>query len=106
MKCLNCGKESKYEFCRECKEEKHRCWAIISQNKKKLRNLLDRNILEPETFEKFILYTDNIIREWKIYMWYVKQKHLTLFKVLTWWTMLCSALLSLWCISSLIILHI
>lgn len=23
MKCLKCGKESKWEFCRECKDKKH-----------------------------------------------------------------------------------
>jgi hypothetical protein len=39
-------------------------------------------------------------------MEFVKEKHYTIFKVITWWTMLCSALLSLWCITSLIILHI
>lgn len=106
MKCLRCGKDSKYEFCRECKEIKHRSWAIISQNKKKLKNLLEHNILEPELFEKFILYTDNIIKEWRIYMSFVHQKHITLFKILTGWTMLCSVLLSLWCLTSLVILHI
>lgn len=106
MKCLRCGKENKYEFCRECKEIKHRSWALISQNKTKLKNLLDKNILEPELFNKFILYTDNIIREWKIYMEFVQQKHVTLFRVITWTTVLCSVLLSLWCLSSLVILYI
>ena len=60
MKCLRCGKESKWEFCRECKKIKHRAGAIISQNKTKLKNLLDKNILEPDLYERFILYTDNI----------------------------------------------
>lgn len=106
MKCLRCGKESKYEFCRECKEIKHRAWALISQNKTKLRNLLDHNILEPQNFNKFILYSDNIIEQGKIYMEFVKEKHLTLFKIITWWTIAGSTLLSLWCIISLIILHI
>lgn len=106
MKCMRCGKESKWELCRECKEVKHRAGALISQNKKKLRNLLDKNILEVENYNKFILYTDNIIKEWKIYMEFVEKKHYTIFKVITWWIMLCSALLSLWCITSLIILHI
>lgn len=106
MKCMRCGKESKWELCRECKEVKHRAGALISQNKKKLKNLIEWNILEPEKSSKFILYTDNIIREWKIYMEFVKEKHYTIFKVITWWTMLCSTLLSLWCITSLIILYI
>lgn len=60
MKCMRCGKESKWELCRECKEVKHRAGALISQNKKKLKNLIEWNILEPEKFSKFILYTDNI----------------------------------------------
>ena len=63
MKCMRCGKESKWELCRECKEVKHRAGALISQNKKKLKNLIEWNILEPEKFSKFILYTDNIIKE-------------------------------------------
>ena len=58
MKCMRCGKESKWELCRECKEVKHRAGALISQNKKKLKNLIEWNILEPEKFSKFILYTD------------------------------------------------
>ena len=62
MKCLKCGKDSKYEFCRQCKEEKHRAGAIISQNKKKLKDLLTQNILDQQLFEKFILYTNNIIK--------------------------------------------
>ena len=106
MKCMRCGKESKWELCRECKEVKHRCGALISQNKKKLRNLLDKNILEVENYNKFILYTDNIKKNAETYMEFVKEKHYTIFKVITWWTMLCSALLSLWCITSLIILYI
>ena len=55
MKCMRCGKESKWELCRECKEVKHRAGALISQNKKKLKNLIEWNILEPEKFSKFIL---------------------------------------------------
>ena len=106
MKCLRCGKESKWELCRECKEIKHRCWAIISQNKKKLKNLIELNILQPEIFRKFILYTDNIRKQWEIYMEFVREKHLKVFKIITWWTMLFSGLLSLYSISSLVILYI
>ena len=106
MKCLRCWKESKYEFCRECKEIKHNAGALISQNKKKLKNLLNYNILEPELFNKFILYTDNIRKQWEIYMEFVAKKHYTIFKIITWTTMLCSALISLWSITSLVILYI
>ena len=106
MKCMRCGKESKWELCRECKEVKHRAGAIISQNKKKLKNLIEWNILEPEKFSKFILYTDNIIKEWKIYMEFVKEKHYTIFKFITWTSVVFSVLLSLYSISSLVILYI
>ena len=106
MKCMRCGKESKWELCRECKEVKHRAGALISQNKKKLKNLIEWNILEPEKFSKFILYTDNIIKEWKIYMEFVKEKHYTIFKFITWTSVVFSVLLSLYSISSLVILYI
>ena len=106
MKCMRCGTESKWELCRKCKEEKHRAWAIISQNKKKLKNLLDENILDPETFSKFLLYTDNIKKYWEIYMEFVIKKHYTIFKFLAWTTILASVLLSLYSITSLVILRI
>lgn len=106
MKCMRCGKESKWELCRECKEIKHRAGALISQNKKKLKNLIEWNILEPEKFSKFILYTDNIIKEWKIYMEFVKEKHYTIIKFITWTSVVFSVLLSLYSISSLVILYI
>lgn len=95
MECLRCGKENKYEFCRECKEIKHRAWAIISQNKKKLKHLIESNILEPELFHKFMLYTNNIITEWKIYMEFVEKKSSVLFKFLNFAILLCSLLLLL-----------
>lgn len=106
MKCLRCWKESKYEFCRTCKEDKHKAGAIISQNKKKLKILLEQNILEPELFSRFILYTDNIKKYGEIYMTFVAKKHNTIIKLITWTTMLASFLLSLWSISSLVIIHI
>lgn len=48
MKCLKCGKESKYEFCRECKEIKHNACAMVSQNRTKLIKLLMGKRLTPE----------------------------------------------------------
>ena len=106
MKCMRCGKESKWELCRECKEVKHRAGALISQNKKKLKNLIEWNILEPEKFSKFILYTDNIKKRWETYMEFVEKKQYTISKFIAWWTMQFSGLLSLWCITSLVILYI
>jgi hypothetical protein len=106
MKCLKCGTESKWELCRKCKEEKHRAWAIISQNKKKLKNLLNENILELENYNKFILYTDNIRKRGEIYMTFVAQKHYTIFKIISGTIMLASIFISLYSISSLVILYI
>lgn len=74
MKCLRCGKESKYEFCRECKEIKHKASALISQNRTKLIKLLLSKRLTPEWFEKFILYTNNILKYGKIYMEFKQEK--------------------------------
>jgi hypothetical protein len=48
MECLKCGKEQKYEFCRECKEKKHKASALLSQNKKKLMRLLRGDWLSTE----------------------------------------------------------
>ena len=70
MQCLKCGKESKREFCRECKEKKHKASALLSQNKKKLMRLLRGDWLSTEWFNKFILYTDNIRNYGKVYMEY------------------------------------
>jgi hypothetical protein len=106
MKCLRCWAESKYEFCRKCKEQKHKAGAIISQNKAKLKNLLDLNILQPELFSKFILYTDNIITHGKIYMEFKSQKQYVLYKFIAWTSTLASILLAVWSVSSLVILNI
>lgn len=106
MKCLRCGKESKWELCRECKEVKHRAGAMVSQNKSKLKDLLEQNILQPEVFNKFMLYTDNIIKYWKIYMEYKSKKNEILFRFITWWSMACSIVIWLWSVISLIILKV
>lgn len=84
MKCLKCGKESKYEFCRECKEIKHQASALISQNRTKLIKLLLGKRLTPEWFEKFILYTNNILKYWKIYMEYKWIKEDKTLKIISW----------------------
>lgn len=36
--------------------------AMVSQNKKKLRKILSQRTITAEWFEKFILYTNNIIK--------------------------------------------
>ena len=106
MKCLMCGKESKYEFCRTCKECKHKAGAIVSQNKSKLKDLLEQNILQPEAFSKFILYTNNIIKHWKIYMEYRSKKSDLLFRFISGWSIACSVVITIWSLTSLVILKI
>jgi hypothetical protein len=106
MECLRCGKESKYEFCRECKKCKHNAGAIVSQNKSKLKDLLNENILQPELFARFILYTDNIIKHWKIYMEYKSKKQEKIFRFISWWMIACSIMIWIWSVASLIILKI
>lgn len=106
MQCLKCGKESKREFCRECKEKKHNASAILSQNRSKLIRLLHWDWLSPEWFEKFILYTNNILAYWRIYMEYKSVKRDKVFKRIlsgvyaVWW------LIMLWSIASLVIIYI
>lgn len=80
MKCLKCGKESKWEFCRECKEIKRNAGAMVSQNKKKLIKLLNTKWLTAQWFEKYILYSDNIRKYGRIYMEYQCVKE---YKILT-----------------------
>lgn len=96
MRCLKCGNESKYEFCRKCKEIKHSSSALVSQNKKKLRELLYKNILEPENFNKFILYANNILQNGKIYMEYKEIKEYKTLKIISWATMFASLLIAVW----------
>ena len=106
MQCLKCGKESRREFCRECKEKKHNASAILSQNRSKLIKLLHWDWLSPEWFEKFILYTNNILAYWKIYMEYKSMKRDKVFKWILrgvyaiWW------LIMIWSIASLVIIYI
>lgn len=106
MKCLKCGKESKYEFCRECKEIKHNACAMVSQNRTKLIKLLMGKRLTPEWFEKFILYTNNILKYWKIYMEYKQEKEYKTLKIISWATMLSSVLLAIRSITSIVIVRI
>ena len=71
MECIKCWKESgKSKFCRSCREVKQNAVSIVSQNKSKLIKLLQWDYLTPEWFEKFILYSNNIISYGKIVMEY------------------------------------
>ena len=61
MECMNCGKKSdKSRLCRSCRKEKETAGAIISQNKSKLKKLLNNRNYDSEWFIKFNLYVNNI----------------------------------------------
>jgi hypothetical protein len=71
MECIKCWKDSgRSKFCRKCREIKQNAGSIVSQNKSKLIKLLQWDYLTPEWFEKFILYSNNIISYGKIVMEY------------------------------------
>lgn len=106
MKCLKCGKESKREFCRECKNKKHNASAILSQNRNKLIKLLNSERLSPEWFDKFILYTNNILKYWKIYMEYKDVKRDKNFRWIIWSVYIISGCIVLRSVISLVIIHI
>lgn len=88
MNCLFCGRESgRSKFCRGCRNIKENASAIVSQNKNKLRKLLQLNNFTPERFDKFILYSDNITSYWKIVMRYKSVDTRTTFeRILNYWT--------------------
>lgn len=96
MKCLKCGKESKREFCRDCKKVKHNASAILSQNKKKLENLLKWDWLTVDWFSKFILYTENIRKYGKIYMEYKEVKEYKVFRAICGTVNVISGLLAIY----------
>lgn len=66
--CHHCGKQIRFwiALCSDCKNKKRYYTAIISQNKKKLKKLLLESKLSLEWFDKFILYSNNIITFWKL----------------------------------------
>ena len=107
MYCLLCGKDSKRDnFCRECKEKKQNATAIVSQNKKKLRKLLQESEITLERFEKFIIYSNNIVKYWKVVMEYKeKDTKRTFEKVMKFW-ILCCRIVSLVFIWEIIIVEI
>lgn len=71
MKCIKCWKDSwRSKFCRSCREIKQNAVSIVSQNKYKLVKLLWWDYLTPEWFWKFIVYTNNILKYWRIVMEY------------------------------------
>lgn len=92
MECIKCSKYSwKSKFCRECRNIKQNAVSIVSQNKSKLIKLLNWDYLTPEWFNKFILYTNNIISYWKIVMEYKEVDTRTTFeKIMRFWIVWCN----------------
>ena len=74
--CTHCGKKIRFwiSLCKECKNKKWYSAAIVSQNKKKLKKLLEERSITIERIDKFILYTDNIIKFSKVLIEYKEKK--------------------------------
>lgn len=106
MKCLKCGKESKREFCRDCKDTKQNASAMVSQNKKKLVRLLNSKRLTQQWFEKFILYSENIKKYGKIYMEYQCVKEYRIIRNICNVVNILSLLIFLWSWISLCIIRL
>jgi hypothetical protein len=49
-------------MCNECKDKRNYYAAIVSTNKKRLKQLLNKRELNKEWIEKFKIQTNNIIK--------------------------------------------
>lgn len=75
MQCIKCWEYSwGCDFCRTCKEILGNATALVSQNKKKIMKLVLMNKYTKDRFDKFILYTENIIKYWSIVLEYRNNK--------------------------------
>lgn len=88
MKCLKCGRDSWAEkYCKGCKNIKRNATALVSQNKSKMKKLLNMNNYTPEWFDKFNLYSDNIKDYGRIVLEFkAVDIRYTFEKLLTYWT--------------------
>ena len=104
MECIVCKKESwKSKYCWDCRDKKQNASSIVSQNKKKLKKLMNDRELTPERLDKFILYSNNIIEHWKIVIKYREQDTRTTFeRIMQYWT-IGSLIMSLVFITEIII---
>jgi len=67
--CLVCGSPSwRCKFCKKCDDERHKASAVVSQNAKKLKDLLKSKWVTTKWFEKFLVYTENIRKSGKVLM--------------------------------------
>ena len=92
MECIKCWDYSgKSKFCRKCREHKQNSVSIVSQNKSKLLKLLKWDYITPEWFNKFILYTNNIITYGKVVMEYkIVDTRTTFEKIMRFWIVSCN----------------
>jgi hypothetical protein len=86
MQCINCGSYSwNSRLCRNCREIKQNATAILCQNKYKLQVLLQqKDFVSPKNFERFLKYTDNIRRYWRVLMEYKRIDVELILKAWTW----------------------
>ena len=79
---------------------------MISQNKTKLVKLLDGEWLTPEGFNKFIMYTSNILKYGKIYMEYKNKTRDKIFRGIANTLFIASGCIALWSVASLVIIRL
>ena len=104
MECIKCWKESgKSKFCRSCREYKQNAVSIVSQNKSKLIKLLNWDYLTPEWFNKFILYTNNILTYGRVVMEYKEvDTRRTFEKIMKFWIISCNIISGLFIVEIMI----
>jgi len=75
--CTHCGKKIRFwiSLCKECKNKKWYSAAIVSQNKKKLKKLLEERSITIERIDKFILYSNNILKFSKVLIEYKEENN-------------------------------
>lgn len=73
-RCVLCWDESDgKKLCKVCEYKIHEASAIVSQNSKKIREMLNGKRLDSSNFEKFIIYAHNIIESWREVLLYKKE---------------------------------
>lgn len=104
MECIKCWKESgKSKFCRSCREVKQNAVSIVSQNKSKLIKLLNWDYLTPEWFNRFILYTNNILTYGRVVMEYKEvDTRRTFEKIMKFWIISCNIISGLFIVEIMI----
>ena len=72
--CYMCKKPIRnwITMCNECKDKRNYYAAIVSTNKKRLKQLLNKRELNKEWIEKFKTQTNNVIKNWEIILTFKK----------------------------------